>query len=469
MHARVAQGIETLHTDEADEVAALAAYHWEKAQNNMAAAAAFCRAALHVGKGNRTQGMEYIRKALLLTDNEPPSETRAQVRLQALAELIVRGSWRFDMSEDELDTLSAEAQALAEGAGLTDLAVLLRAGHSAALGMMRGDIKRWSIIISDIVSNMEAVSTEVQAALKVNHAYCRYTEGEFEAGLQQVIDAAEMANGDVNYGMISGYSALVTAQNEIVLHSAALGQFELALQTNQQGQAHALANGLTEELVWHLSNQNEALLFIGHKPDHPLILEAASNAVKAHDLAEQVASDYTRGVAKRCLAISLFLTQQYELAEAAFKECLNHFRQQRAHLEVEAHCLALLATTQLYLGNENAALVSAQIAIDRSQAQGAAFFECLAHIAQARCLLSIDAKQHATAIHQALDHAAALVEKTAGRSQTPVIIELHGRLAGLLGDAAQSADKLQEALKAYRAIQADGHVSRLEQELSDAA
>jgi hypothetical protein len=52
-----------------------------------------------------------------------------------------------------------------------------------------------------------------------------------------------------------------------------------------------------------------------------------------------------------------------------------------------------------------------------------------------------------------------------GRSLSPRILELRGRLAAALSDTAASEPVLHEALDLYREIGAAGHAERLETEI----
>jgi hypothetical protein len=69
-------------------------------------------------------------------------------------------------------------------------------------------------------------------------------------------------------------------------------------------------------------------------------------------------------------------------------------------------------------------------------------------------------------IEAALDRAEELVASVEGRSLSPRILELRGRLAAALGDAPGSERALREALDLYREIGASGHAKRLGREIA---
>jgi len=64
-------------------------------------------------------------------------------------------------------------------------------------------------------------------------------------------------------------------------------------------------------------------------------------------------------------------------------------------------------------------------------------------------------------IEAALDRAAELVAMIEGRSLSPRILELRGRLAAALGNTSGAGQGLREALDLYREIGATGHAERL--------
>lgn len=69
-------------------------------------------------------------------------------------------------------------------------------------------------------------------------------------------------------------------------------------------------------------------------------------------------------------------------------------------------------------------------------------------------------------IEDAFDRAEQLVAAIEGRSLSPRILELRGRLAAALGDVPASERTLREALDLYREIGAIGHTEPLAREIA---
>lgn len=352
-HGRIAKAIETFYPNQQD---AKAANHWEHADEPLLAAKAWQRAAAQIAGSNRNEQMLCLRSVLRLTEALPMSEAKLGLRLQALGELIAAGGWRFNMSDDELTTMATEAVELAEAAKLHDMAMLIRSGHSASLGMMRGDVQAWGKSIDLLVGNMQGVSPETEGAILGNYSYSLYARGQLETALRHARRGWEMAGDDASFGQASGFSVLVTCLNNGVTAYSAAGSPDEALNCNNRGLQVAESNQLTEELIWHKANRSEIISIGDYSPTDPAVREAAIHAEKALEMAEQRASDFTRAVAYRGYAISRMLLQDYPAAEQAVVKCLVHCRERQAHLEVEARCLALLSGAQYRQGKSNEAI-----------------------------------------------------------------------------------------------------------------
>ena len=127
--------------------------------------------------------------------------------------------------------------------------------------------------------------------------------------------------------------------------------------------------------------------------------------------------------------------------------------------------LAHLAEAHLALGERTEAVATARESIELACAGGCYYFEAQAQLVLAAALLATDGVVPRAEIESALERAEQLVESIEGRSLSPRILELRGRLAAALGDASAADRVLREALDVYRAIGATGHAERLAREL----
>jgi hypothetical protein len=86
------------------------------------------------------------------------------------------------------------------------------------------------------------------------------------------------------------------------------------------------------------------------------------------------------------------------------------------------------------------------------RAESFGHWEAEAQLALARALLATDGVVPRAEIESALDRAEPLVESIEGRSLSPRILELRGRLAAAHADAPACDRALRQALDLYRAI-----------------
>ena len=129
--------------------------------------------------------------------------------------------------------------------------------------------------------------------------------------------------------------------------------------------------------------------------------------------------------------------------------------------------LPVLAEAHLALGERTQAVATAREGIELAYAGGCYYFEAQAQLALAAALLATDGVVPRAEIESALARAEQLVESIEGRSLSPRILEMRGRLAAALGDGPASERALQQALELYRTIAATGHAERLAREIGD--
>lgn len=184
------------------------------------------------------------------------------------------------------------------------------------------------------------------------------------------------------------------------------------------------------------------------------------------EIAEKLDNESSRMLAYYVLGFAYLLEGQPAAARDALRESVAIVRDRRAQVAMLPQVLAVLAEAHLVLGERTEAVATAREGIERGRAGGCSYYEAGAQLALAAALLATDGAVPRTEIESALTRAAQLVESIEGRSLSPRILELRGRLAAALGDAAAAQRLLDEALDLYRAIGANGHAQRLARELA---
>ncbi|MGQ3055852.1 MAG: ATP-binding protein [Nevskia sp.] len=460
-HMMVAQGIESLHADRLGDMASLRAWHWQQAGEALKAALAYGEAAVQIRSGNRIQQLDYIRKALELSAALPSSPPRQQLRLQCLVELIVGGAWRFSMTDGELEVLCNEARELAEAFGMKELALMIRAGRAAASGMMAGDIQAWRQAIETLAGQCAEAPPEVSGTIIGQYSYALYASGRLREGLAFARQSEAMCNDDPRFGLAMGYSVLGAMQNCLGLLYTSLGQLDEARAIYSRALAMLPPAGIIEELLWNQANQSESELPRGLPADDPQVMRSVALSSIAVERADQVASDFTRGVAKRAWLVALLMQQRHEEAVQAAIDCLDHLRTRRAHLEVEARCLAYFADALRGVGRHAEARVAALEAVQCSRERGARYFESCALLCLGHCEIAEPAAGREAAARTAFEQALAIARDIGAAALEPQIIEALADQQARLGDAGAARAGRLAALDGYRAVSASGHAARL--------
>lgn len=460
-HMMVAQGIESLYANRLGEMASLRAWHWQQAGEALKAALAYGEAAVQIRSGNRIQQLEYIRKALELTASLPASPPRQQLRLQCLVELIVGGAWRFSMTDSELEVLCNEARELAEAFGMKELALMIRAGRAAASGMMAGDIRAWTQAIETLAGQCAEAAPEVSGTIIGQYSYALYASGRLREGLGFAEQSEAMCHDDPRFGLAMGYSVLGAMQNCLGLIYTSLGRLDDARAIYARALVVLPTAGIVEELLWNQANQSESELPRGLPADDPQVLRSVALSSIAIERADQIASDFTRGVAKRAWLVALLMQQRFEEAVIAATDCLDHLRTRRAHLEVEARCLAYFADALRGVGRHAEALVAADESVACSRERGARYFESCALLCLGLCQIAEPTPAREQDARRSFEQALAIARDIGAAALVPQIIEALADQSARLGNDDAAAAGRREALAGYRAVNASGHAARL--------
>jgi tetratricopeptide (TPR) repeat protein len=137
----------------------------------------------------------------------------------------------------------------------------------------------------------------------------------------------------------------------------------------------------------------------------------------------------------------------------------------RALLALRPSILSWIAEAELELGEHERAVAAAREAIEIADSGGVLYYAANARITLSEMLLATDGDPPSREIESVIDRAEALVESIAGRSLSPRILEVRGRLATLLDDDAAAESAFQKAVDVYREIGAKGHADRLTREI----
>jgi len=272
---------------------------------------------------------------------------------------------------------------------------------------------------------------------------------------------AEVGSDNVLGREIVGFSPRAAMLQTRSLALVNLGRLEEARSQVREAERVAEESREIEVLGWVQATWTHLAYACGGTES---VLERGRRSV---EIAEKLDNESSR-VAGYChLGNAYLIDAQPVAAREALRESAAIARSRRTQLAFLPKVLALLSEAHLALGERTEAFAAAREAIDLGSAGGCRYYEAEAQLALARALLATDGALPRAEIESALERAAQLVESIEGRSLSPRILELRGRLAAALGDAPASDRTLRQALDLYRAIGATGHAERLAKELGD--
>jgi class 3 adenylate cyclase/tetratricopeptide (TPR) repeat protein len=460
VHAAVAQALEEAGGN-LDERAAELAQHYEEAGDTGAAARWHRRAALWAGLSDPREGLRHWRRVRELASGVENVSERTELTLQACHQLLALG-WRMGGSEAEAAAVYEEGRALAE-----------RAGDRRTLAMLTGfyGLVRFSIAGStlDYVRYGEEgarIAAEcddraLRAAVEIFPTFGHVCAGDGRAVLQSSARVLEEVGTDNVLGKeIIGLSPRAAAFTVRAWALMYLGRLEEAWSRVREAERVAEEARDLEVLSWVHATWVDLAYTCG---DPESLLEHGRRGV---EIAERLDNESSRVFTHFALGTAYLMTAQPSAAGEALRESAAIARDRRTLRGYLPRVLASLAEAHLAIGERTEALAIAREGIDLASAGGCRYYEAQTQLALAGVLLATDGVVARGEIESALERAEHLVTSIEGRSLSPRILEMRGRLAAALGDVPASGRALREALELYRAIGATGHAERLAREIA---
>ncbi len=404
LHAAVAQAIERLHADRADEYAALVAHHLEEAGERNRAAFHAARAARWIGRMSSEQAMGLWHKVRLLVTDEPRSRANDALRIEASGQIAWLG-WREGLTTDQARPFVQEALHWAREIDDSMIPLLLLVDGRIAQ-VTGGNSDTFVQQIKQAISLAEGSGDSgrlatLHAALSHAYGWAGLLREALEASDAALAGIADVTDFDQRF---LGYSVehwILGLRGRILLR---LGRFDAA-------------RACFDALIGIKALIDPTVLFIAHFGyvgmawchDDPTM--AREHAGRIGVLAERHGGAYLRLYQLASQAIADGIAGDYEGAVNGAIRSIEFLRQTGAAIEFEPELLASLADYQMRKSDHARAITTAVDAVAMARLRGARLPECRASITLASlALLTEGAGAHdgATAL---LDEAGRLIEE----------------------------------------------------------
>jgi adenylate cyclase len=418
VHGAVAGAIEELYPDRLDERAALLAEHWEAAGETASAAHWSGRAAVWARLKDPLEAMRHWHKVLELA--RPLEETADTVGLRIAAGwMILNLGCRLGITEGqaagdferEMAQVYADSRALAERheqiGGLAVLAsvyaaVLTLSGHlevSAEHGREAIELAR------------RTGDPALHVAVLPPPVYALFVGGDLREALAATEEGLRLAGTERELG---SSAAIVSPYAWLLLMRGLLQGWTGSLVSGKRALAQALEIARQDQ-----DQETEAfthmmlvmLAELGGAPEG--VLEHARQGV---EIAERSGGAFWQGIAHQSLGIARVLRGEWEEALAALEHALSIYRDRNVGLEAEPMSVAFLARAYLGRNDAQAALDTAEKAIELACARGTKGWELYARHHRAQALLAQDDDR---AAGEELERTLALVAITGAQAFGP--------------------------------------------------
>lgn len=406
LHAKVAQAIESVFKDHADERASLLAYHLEQAGENLKAAQQNMRSAVWTGANDPSQALRSWKKVRELLSNLPSSQPMNYLKMMASGQIVNFG-WREGIPALEAQLYFEEAKQLALTLGDLRANALIHAayGRNLANGGSADEYVEKVLEAKAIADQGNDIS--VQIALKAVLCHALRTSGKMSEALEMNIEAMDRAHEIVKFDRqtlgfdVDVWLTVMRGQTLVML-----GRGEearpfldriLGLKSRQVDALHHVIPSLAYvDLAW--AEGNVAL--------------AQEHADRAFSIAAKTANPYLRVYAQACRGLAHIVARRLSLGIEDLSDALRFARSRKAGLENEPRILADLANAYRLNGDNVRASSAVDEAIMVATERHARVPECLARIVRGQLLLGgTGDREKAEGVNE-LERAKALIQET---------------------------------------------------------
>jgi class 3 adenylate cyclase len=406
LHSKVAQAIESLFKDHAEERASLLAYHLEQAGENLKAAQQNMRAAIWIGANDPSQALRSWKKVRELLANLPPSQPINYLKMMASGQIVNFG-WREGISAQDALVYFEEAKQLAIALGDMRANALIHAAYGRILANGGSADEYVEKIREAKAIADQGNDPSVQITLKAVLCHALRMSGLMAEALQMNIEATEGAHKIVKFDRqtlgfdVEIWLTVMRGQTLVMLGRTdeARPFLDRILQL-ESGQIdilhHVIPSWAYVDFAWAEGN-------IGLAQEH---------ADRAFSLAVKSGNPYLRVYGQACRGLSHIVARRLTSAIQDLSGALSFARLRKAGLEDEPRILADLANAYRLNGDDSTAFTTVDEAIKVATERHARVPECLARIVRANLLLRSPTGDQIVEGRRELERARALMRET---------------------------------------------------------
>jgi class 3 adenylate cyclase len=409
LHSKVAQAIESLFKDRAEERASLLAYHLEQAGENLKAAQQNMRAAIWIGANDPSQALRSWKKVRELLANLPPSQPINYLKMMASGQIVNFG-WREGISAQDALIYFEEAKQLAIALGDMRANALIHAAYGRILANGGSADEYVEKIREAKAIADQGNDASVQITLKAVLCHALRMSGFMAEALQVNIEATEEAHKIVKFDRqtlgfdVEIWLTVMRGQTLVMLGRADEARPFLdriiQLESSQIDVLHhVIPSWAYVDLAWVEGN-------IGLAQEH---------ADRAFSLAVKSGNPYLRVYGQACRGLCHIVARRLTSAIQDLSDALSFARSRKAGLENEPRILADLANAYKLNGDDATALATVDEAIKVAAERHARIPEYLARIVRADLLLRSETGDQEAEGKQELERARALMQETGAR------------------------------------------------------
>jgi adenylate cyclase len=431
LHSKVAQAIESVFKDHADERAALLAYHLEQAGENLKAAQQNVRSAVWIGTNDPNQAMRSWKKVRDLLSDLPSSQPINYLKMMASGQIVNFG-WREGISAQEALVYFEEAKQLAIALRDVRANALIHAAYGRILAN-GGSADEYVEKIREAKAIADSSNdVSVQITLKAVLCHALRMSGFMTEALQMNIEATESANKIAKFDrQMLGFDVelwLTVMRGQTLVM---LGRTDEArpfldriihLDSSQIDTLHHVIPSWTYvDLAWVEGN-------IGVAQEH---------AERAYSLSIKSGNPYMQVYGRACRGVAHVVARRLTSAIQDLSDALSFARLRKAGLEAEPRILADLANAYRLNGDVATALTSADEAIKVATERHARIPEYLARVTRAHLLHRSSSGDRATEAQFEIARSKALLKETGATLFSRFINELeaaHSNAAQISND-----------------------------------